>query len=45
MCSRIFALFTAGLFTLCGSAFGQFLPNLPQFDNGVNLGVRPRIAF
>jgi hypothetical protein len=35
MRSRILSVFTAAFFVLCGSAFGQFLPNLPQFGNGV----------
>jgi len=35
---RIFALFTVGLLTVSSDAFAQFRPNLPQFDNGANLG-------
>jgi hypothetical protein len=35
---RIFALFTVGLLTVSSNAFPQFRPNLPQFDNGANLG-------
>jgi hypothetical protein len=38
MRSRILSVFTAAFFVLCGSAFGQFLPNLPQFDNGQQFG-------